>query len=255
MKRGSAPPRSRTPAWLSESRRLAGNGHTIHEVTDKALGASRTADYITAIVDSSSVCKGKLMAGALASASVVLQGPAGVAALPAGFASSGVVVAGTASGSSAGAAGAGAAAGGGGLGATGLVLGGAAVAGGAAVVAAKAHDSGGSDTSESTARYQVSFLPSPPGIDASVCGSGSTSITFNAQGVTADKNGAFDIVWSPSTPVLRAVGQVTPTTFSANLACTNGARTGSISATGSNGSYSGTFEFGSSRGQVTVTKS
>ena len=67
------------------------------EVTGRALGTSRTADYT---VDSPSACKGKVMAGTLASASVVLQGPAGVASLPAGFASTGVVT-GTAAGSAA----------------------------------------------------------------------------------------------------------------------------------------------------------
>lgn len=64
------------------------------EVTDKALGTSRTADYTASVVESSSACKGRILAGTLASAAVVLQGPAGAAALPVGFASAGVVAAG-----------------------------------------------------------------------------------------------------------------------------------------------------------------
>ena len=68
------------------------------EVTDKALEVNRTAEFTTNVVDSSSACKGKIMAGTLGSASVVLQGPAGAAVLPAGFASNGVVAAGSAAG-------------------------------------------------------------------------------------------------------------------------------------------------------------
>jgi len=100
------------------------------EVTDKALGTTRTADYTAAVVDSAGACKGKVMAAALGSASVILQSPAGVAALPAGFASTGVV-AGSAAGSGSAAGAAGAAAGGGHAVAIALgVVGAGAVAGG-----------------------------------------------------------------------------------------------------------------------------
>jgi hypothetical protein len=106
------------------------------EVTDKALGTNRTAEHTTAIVEGAGACPGKVMAGALGAASVVLQGPAGVAALPAGFASTGVVAGSAAgSGSAAGAAGAGAsAAGGGGLSTTTLAIVGGAVGAGALAV-------------------------------------------------------------------------------------------------------------------------
>ncbi len=107
------------------------------EVTDKALGTNRTADYMTNVVGSSGECKGKLMAAALGSASVLLQVPAGAAALPAGFASTGVVAAG--SGSAAAATGA-ATGGGGGLGTgavVGIVAGAGAVAAGVVVAAGK----------------------------------------------------------------------------------------------------------------------
>ena len=73
------------------------------EVTDKVLGTNRTAEYTTSVVDSASACKGRMLAGALGSASVLLQVPAGAAALPAGFLSTGVVVAGSAAGSATGA--------------------------------------------------------------------------------------------------------------------------------------------------------
>lgn len=231
------------------------------EVTDRTLGTNRTPEYTATIVDSATACQGKVMAGALGSAAVILQGPAGAAALPVGFASSGVV-AGSAAGSTAGAGAAatsaGGAAAGGGLGATALVVGGLA-AGGAVVagVAAKGgEDSGGSPSSSGSSRsvaITISFLPAP-GIDVSACGPGLS--TFSSQGVSfTEPSGSFDTTWSPATPnVMRATGSASPTSLQANISCTNGARAGTITATGSNYTMSGTFEFGSSRGQVSVVR-
>lgn len=232
------------------------------EVTDKAMGTNRTAEYTAAVVDSAGACKGKLMAVGLASASVILQGPAGVAALPAGFASSGVVAGSAAgSGSAVGAAGAGGGAGGG-IGATALVLGGVAVAGGAVAVGmSKGGDdspsgSTGSGTSSGNvgAVYNIRFLPSPPGIDVSVCAG--RSLTWGSQALSGvDAGGNFNMTWAPNEPnTLRISGQLTATNFQATLACVSGAQSGSISATGSNSSYSGTFTFGNSNGQVSITK-
>jgi hypothetical protein len=104
------------------------------EVTDKALGTNRTADFTASVVDGSGACNGKTMAGALGTASVVLQGPAGAAALPAGFASTGVAVAGSAAGT------------GSAVGATGAAGSGAGVSGGAAAGAAGAGGGGLSAT-------------------------------------------------------------------------------------------------------------
>jgi len=130
------------------------------EVTGTALETNRTPDYTASVVDSSNACKGKLMAGSVASASVLIQGPAGAIALPAGFAPAGVV-AGTASGSSAGAAGATASGGGGLSGAAigGIVGGGAAIAG-VAVAAGKGGDS--SSSSSSTSSPGPAPTPVPP---------------------------------------------------------------------------------------------
>jgi hypothetical protein len=231
------------------------------EVTDKALGTNRTAEFTATVVDSSGACQGKILAGALGSASVILQGPAGVAALPAGFASSGVI-AGSAAGSSAGAAGASVAGGGGGLGGTALVVGGLALAGGA--VAVGAAKGGGEDTSSSTPSgatgsgntgsiYSVSFLPQPRGIDMSACAG--RPLTWSSQALPVDAAGNFNTTWAPNEPnTARISGQLTPTNFQATIACVNGALSGTISATGSNNSYSGTFAFGASTGQVSITK-
>lgn len=231
------------------------------EVTDKAMGTNRTAEYTAAVVDSTSACKGKVMAGALGSASVILQGPAGVAALPAGFASSGVVAgsaAGTTAGAGSAATSAGGAAAGGGLGATALVVGGLAAGGAVAVgVAAAGGGDAGGDTSSSgsnrSVAISISFLPLP-GIDISACGPGLS--TFSSQGVSfTEPAGSFDTTWSPATPnVMRATGTASATSLQANISCTNGARAGTITATGSNYTMSGTFEFGSSRGQVSVVR-
>lgn len=231
------------------------------EVTDRTLGTNRTEEYTAAVVDGANACRGKLMAGALASAAVILQGPAGVAALPAGFASAGVV-AGTAAGSSAGAAGAAGASSagaGGGIGATALVVGGIAVAGGAAAVVASnsgggdgdSGSSGGSGPGGSNASYDVVFQP-PATLDLTPCGANS-GITGLA-GIQPAASGAFSEVHTQGTPVVRVTGQVTPTAFQASLACVNGALSGSLSATGANDNYSGAFVFGASSGSLTVRK-
>lgn len=229
------------------------------EVTDKTMGTNRTADYDTDVVDSTGGCKGRVMAASLGSASILLQGPAGVFALPAGFASSGVVIAGSAAGSAAAGAGASAAGAGGGIGTTALVIGGLAAAGGVAAVAVpkggNSSDSSGSSGPGGSTRsiLNVTFLPSPPGIDVSVCST--RQLTWGGQTVSVDANGNFNETWAPNEPnTARISGQATATTFQATIACTNGARTGSMTATGSNGSYSGTFAFGPSTGQLTITK-
>lgn len=222
------------------------------EVTDKALGTTRTPEFSTTVIESSGACRG-ILAGALSSASLVLQGPAGIVAIPAGFASTGVVAGSAAgTGSAAGAAGAG-----GGIGATALVVGGLAAAGGAVALALpKGGDSGDSSSGPSGSQvslYDVSFLPNPPGIDVSVCAG--RPLTWSSQNVSADSSGNFNQTWAVNEPnTARVSGQVTATMFQATLACTNGARTGSITASGSGGSYSGTFSFGPSNGQVSIRK-
>jgi hypothetical protein len=218
------------------------------EVTDKELGTNRTPDYTAAVVDSASACKGSVMAGALGSASVILQGPVGVAALPAGFASSGVV-AGTAAGAA-----------GGGVGATALVIGGVVVAGGAAAVAvSKGGDDGSSSNSKSTPtqtqniRLDVVILASSgssgsistPNIDVSAC---RPDTTFGGGPINLRSDGPFDETWSVNSPALRVVGRADASGLQATLSClSGGGPTGSLSATGSGYSLSGTFAFGSSQ--------
>lgn len=131
------------------------------EVTGTALDTSRTPDQTTAVIEGSSACRGGLTAGSVASASVLIQGPAGVVALPAGFAPAGVV-AGTASGTSAGAAGASASGGGGlsGAAVAGIAAGGAAVAG-VAVAAGKGGDSTSSSSSSPPSPTPTPVAPTP----------------------------------------------------------------------------------------------
>ncbi|MBX7186833.1 MAG: hypothetical protein K1Y01_16950 [Vicinamibacteria bacterium] len=232
------------------------------EVMDKAMGTNRTAEYTAAVVDSASACKDRVVAGALGSASVILQGPAGAAALPAGFASSGVVAGSAAgSGSAAGVSAAGAA--GGGVGATALVIGGVAVAGGAAAVAASAgggEDSSGSNSNQSI-RLDVTIATSSttatgpittPFIDVSVCRPGTT---FGGGPITLRSDGSFDETWSVSTPALRVAGRADANGLQATLNCVSGGGpTGSMSAAGSGYSLSGSFSFGSSQGTITVRR-
>lgn len=104
--------------------------------------------------------------------------------------------------------------------------------------------------SASHATYSVSFLPNPPGLDVSVCAG--SQLNWSSQNVSTDANGNLDETWTVST--VRVTGQATATAFQATMVCVNGARIGSISATGSASSYSGTFSFGPSTGQVSVRK-
>ncbi|HEV7500084.1 MAG TPA: hypothetical protein VGQ33_08785, partial [Vicinamibacteria bacterium] len=116
------------------------------DVTDRAFATSRTPEYTTAVVSGPGGCQGKMMAGGLASASILLEVPAGAALVPAGFGSAGVAAAGsgTAAAASAGAAGGGGA----GIGTVAAIVGGGAAVAGAVVVAkAAGGDDAGNDGS------------------------------------------------------------------------------------------------------------
>lgn len=187
------------------------------EVTDKAIGTNRTPEHTTSVVDSSSACKGKVMAGTVVSASVVVQGPAGSVVVPPGFASAGVV-----SGAAAGAAVAGAAvAGGGGL-SGGALIGIVAGVGGAAAAGVAVAGKGGGDSGPGASGASPSSTPS------------STSYT-------GPFNGQFAIV------LLEAVGSVVTCTGTSSFAGTamvtldqtSGAANGRIQTNGSHTQISG----------------
>jgi hypothetical protein len=236
------------------------------EAADTTFATSRTPEYTAQVVDGPGACRGKLVAGALGSASVVLEVPAGAPPVPIGFAPTGVA------GTSAGAAAAGTAAAGGGGGATTLLLvGGGVAAAGAAVAVAASHgggESGGGTNGSGTSGggtsgtapgagghplFDVSFLPSPPGIDVSPCAG--RTLTWCCQVLDADASGNVDLTWAPSEPnTLRVTGRVTDTSVTATLSCTNGAASGSLNATGSGGTYQGSFSLGASRGSVAITR-
>ena len=109
------------------------------EVTNKGLDTKRTPEYSTTVVASNSECQGRLLAGVVTTASVLILGPAGAATVPLGFAASGVVAAGSAT--AAGAVGAGA---GGGGGLSGAAIAG--IVGGVGAIGAVAAKGGGSDS-------------------------------------------------------------------------------------------------------------
>lgn len=64
------------------------------EATSRTLETSRTADRTTRVVGSPGECRGVVAASAAGAASILVQGPAGAAAVPAGFAPAGLVAAG-----------------------------------------------------------------------------------------------------------------------------------------------------------------
>ena len=224
------------------------------EAADTAFATSRTPEYSAQVVDGPAACQGKKMAGAVGSTSVLLEVPAGAPAVPVGFAPAGI--AGTAAGTAS--AVTGAAAGGGGVATTVLLVAGGVAAAGAAVAVAASHggDSGNGGSGDGGARsvsYGVSFLPNPPGIDVSTCAG--RPLTWCCQNVHADAGGNFDETWAPTEPnTARIAGHVTDTAFTATLSCTSGAGSGSLSASGTGGTYQGSFAFGASRGSITVTR-
>ena len=255
------------------------------EVTDRALETFRTAEYTPTVVAGLGACRDKTMAGALSSAAVALEAPVGAPLVPAGFASSGVVSVAGAPASAAGsgtapAGGAGAAAGTAGATAAGMAAGvkaalivgaGVAVAGGVAVAAAAGGGSdegtnGGQDNPGSspgpnpspspgaaTPFYSITFSPFPPGLDVSACAG--RSLNWVSQAVAPNTSGVFDQTWAPNEPnTLRVAGSVNETSFNATLTCISGPGSGTIQATGSGGSYQGTFSFGGRGGNVSITR-
>jgi len=227
--------------------------HYYIDVTDRAFATGRTPEYTTTVVSGPGGCPGKMMAGVLGSASILLEVPAGAPLVPAGFGSAGVAAAG--SGTAAASATAGAAGGGGaGIGTVAAIVGGgAAVAG--AVVAAKAasgEDDGGGDSGGGQRNVLYSVMIPLPGLDVSPCGS---TARWTSQVVTADASGRFDTTWAPNEPnTMRVIGTATDTAFNATLSCVSGSGSGSMAATGSGGTYQGTFSFAAQRGSITVQR-
>jgi hypothetical protein len=222
------------------------------DVTDRAFATSRTPEYTTAVVSGPGGCQGKMMAGALGSASILLEVPAGAALVPAGFGSAGVAAAGsgTAAAASAGAAGGGGA----GIGTVAAIVGGGAAVAGAVVVAkAAGGDEAGNDGSGGGERGSVYSVNIPlPGLDVSACG---RMASWTSQVVPADRSGRFDTTWAPNEPnTLRVAGTVTDTAFNATLNCVSGNGSGSMAATGGGGTYQGTFNFNAQRGSITVVR-
>ena len=222
------------------------------DVTDSAFATSRTAEYTTAVVTGPGACRGKLVASALGSASVLLEAPAGAPVVPAGFASSGVAGAGA---GTAGAGAAGATGGGIGAGTVALIVGGGAAVAGAAVAVAKGRGSsgagnGGDNGSTGPRPLDVTFTPD---VDVSACAG--RQLSWCCQNLHPDASGRFDETWSPGEPnTARITGSASDTTFTATLTCVSGGSSGSLSASGSGGTYQGSFAFGNSRGALTVKR-
>lgn len=144
------------------------------EVTERTLATNRTRDYVALVVGSPGACSKRAVAGTVPTASILMQNPPGVVALPAGFAPSGVITGSAAPG--AGLAGAGAA------GAAGLSAGAVtAIVGGVAGAAAlaKAAGRGGETSSGAPGSPTGSAPPSPtPAPGFTFAGHWAGTVTF-----------------------------------------------------------------------------
>jgi hypothetical protein len=164
------------------------------EVADTGLATSRTEEYATDVVSGPGGCAKGMMAAVMSGASVLLEVPAGAAAIPVGFSSAGVVAA----GSTATVAGGGAAAssGGGGLG-TGAIVGGlGAVAAAGAVVAVKAASGDGKPV-DISGQVFARFGPNQaggPGVNSDPVVGGVVSTSLDATTATTDGQGRFRLV-------------------------------------------------------------
>lgn len=156
------------------------------EMVDSGMGTRRTSEYVATVVGSGADCHGKMMAGGLASATVLLQVPAGAAIVPGGFEAAGVAAAGSGAATSAGAV---AASSGGGSG--GLIAAGAGVlaAGAAAAVVVASKDSGVTYRGPFNGQITFQRLYRPIVGAAQVCAqtetlSGTLTITLKGSGTT-----------------------------------------------------------------------
>jgi hypothetical protein len=114
---------------------------------------------------------------------------------------------------------------------------------------------GGSGGGPSAAHWNIHFTPM---IAVSACATAQypAPIDYSSQAFTPDSTtGAFQEIWSVSTPVLEVSGLLTPTQVTQTLRCTTPSLTtaGEISATWTGTRYEGTFSFGGSTGQVSIT--
>jgi hypothetical protein len=130
-------------ATLPKPQKTLGSFRYYLEVADTSFATSRTEEYRTEVVTGMGGCRqGMMMGTSVPAASVMLEAPAGAAAVPSGFSSTGVVAAKVAA---AGVVAGTAAAAGGGIGATTIALVGAGVAAAGAGVAVATGAVGGGD--------------------------------------------------------------------------------------------------------------
>jgi hypothetical protein len=87
---------------------------------------------------------------------------------------------------------------------------------------------------------------------------GSGSGAPGSQNLRPDAQGAFNEIWSVTTPVVRVTGTVTTSSFSAALNCLDGSAIGSISASGDMLGYTGTWTMSRSgnnyTGETVITR-
>ncbi len=230
---------------------------------------SRTRDHRVDVVGQNVTCG----TGALARSAAVLSGKllvsaiGGGSALPAGFASSGLIAGTAAAGgavwaSGSGGAGAGAAgAAGGGISGTTLAVAGGVVAAGAGVAVASGALGGGDDGDQGTCCHTGVFnIGFSPFIDITVCGvpQGQHQLTggnFSIPSGVKQPQGNFDSRLGSNTQAspIRVTGFISPTSFNATVSCGAGEpNTITLSATGSDYNFSGPFVFSGRGGTWTV---
>lgn len=210
--------------------------HYYIEVTSRSLASSRTADRSTRVVASPGECRGLAAASVMSTASILVQGPAGAAAVPSGFAPAGLVAAG------------------GGISATTVAIG-AVVVGGGAIAATQlsggdsseyagpvsgdmTFDFGGCTRVERVTATLVISLDSPTGGDSASEGGQSVVLSSTCPG--GPQAGAVEQAGFPLGPVVRAGDQVS---YSASETVASGTGQADFKGMVSGNTITGTFTF------------
>jgi hypothetical protein len=121
-------------------------------------------------------------------------------------------------------------------------------------VALKGGGGGGDSSQNQDVHVVMGFTPFP---DGTVCGGPVNpnvppGTVLSGNFVVTRAGGSFDYTKPDSSPYIRVSGQITPTTFSATLACLSGAFQTTLTATGANFSFSGAYTFSGRSGTWTA---
>jgi len=168
--------------------------HYYIEATSRAMETARTGDRSARVVAAAGECRGLVSATAVSAASIVVQGPAGVAAVPSGFANAGLVAAG------------------GGLSATTVAVGAAVVGGGAlaATQLAGGNEGDGSEEYAGPVSGELTILFGPCTRQERYSFTLTIELTSATSGVAGSQPGKYEVLSATNCATGPQTGLTTP---------------------------------------------